>query len=446
MTGAGHYRFHYSATPVGAVAPGGRIPISRANLHARNWRLRTLTTPAPPPELWAQDLWDAVLGAHIADRVAPRNRAEDRWTRAIDLDLPVSEPDRWTPRARETLTNLLEISTGDRWTLSFRRSRSSEPFANPRFDEEAATTVTEVALFSGGLDSTAYAADLARRGADALLVTFTRPRLSPIQDHVLAAVAQLTTGRGIRRIDPIPMDPRPHPHAKAMAEERRLERSSRSRGLLFTTTAVYIAAAYHADRVAVPENGQLAINPPLSPSRWSSCSTRSVHPWILHQLNSLIAELGGRVEVVNPLLGMTKGEVCFMASATGLSDQVLFSTISCGKPPFFRDTRHAQHCGLCVACLMRRSGLLAARGYDATDYQEPIPAAASKIRSVDIAALARWVAVGFRLSDLIADLPLPADADVRAMADTLVRGRAELVRLLSSFAADPPEALVSLAA
>lgn len=438
MTGAGHYRFHYAAAPGGAVAQSGRVPISRANLHASTWRLRTLTTPAPPPELWAQDLWDAVLGAHIADRLAPRDRAEDLWTRLIDLDLPVSDPDRWTPAARETLTNLLEISTGDRWTLNFRRSRPSEPFANPRLDEgETATAATEVALFSGGLDSMAYAAELARRGVDALLVTFTRPKLSPIQDDVYAAVTQLASHARIRRIDPIPMDPRPYPQGKAEARGRTLERSSRSRGLLFTTTAVYIAAAYHAGRVAVPENGQLAINPPLSPSRWSSCSTRSVHPWVLHQLNTLITELGGAVEVANPLLEKTKGDVCRMASAAGLSDQVLFSTISCGKPPFFHDARHAQHCGLCVACLMRRSGLLAALGHDATEYQEPAPSAASKTRAADVAALARWADNDFGQMDLVADLPLPSGADIDLMTDTLMRGRKELDGLLRSFAGEP---------
>lgn len=446
MTGPAHqYRFHYAATLEGITDARGRMPISRANLHARNWRLRTLTSPAAPPGPWAQDLWDVVVAAHIADRLAPRDQAEDRWTRLIDIDLPVSDPDRWTDQAREILTNLLEVSTGDRWTLNFRRYRHVEPFANPRLDENDETaTAAEIALFSGGLDSTAYAAELARAGTDALLVTFTRPRLRPIQDAVLTAVAQLADTGRMRQIEPIPMDPRTRRNAGV--GEQRLEPSSRSRGLLFATTAVYIAAAYHAETVAVPENGQLAVNPPLSPARWSSCSTRSAHPWVLHQLNALVAELGGAVKVVNPLLTQTKGDVCRRAAAAGLSTQVLFSTISCGKPPFFRDAANAEHCGLCVACLMRRSGLLQALGHDDTAYQEPIPAAASEIRAADIAALARWSRSPFGLLDLLADLPLPSACDVAVLTDTLTRGRDEINHLLCSFAGDLAEAAVSLAA
>ena len=179
MTGPAHrYRFHYAATPVGITDACGRTPISRANLHAKNWRLRTLTTPAAPPGPWAQDLWDVAVGAHIADRLAPRSPADDGWTRLIDIDLPVSDPDRWTQKAREILTNLLEVSTGDRWTLNFRQYRHAEPFANPRIDDGDETPAADAghppAPGHGGAQA-ANAPCAGHSGPGSAFVTITTP-------------------------------------------------------------------------------------------------------------------------------------------------------------------------------------------------------------------------------------------------------------------------------
>lgn len=434
MTGSGRYRFYYATSENDLARAGTRTPISRKNLLAAEWRLRTLTTPATPPDPWAQDLWDIVIGIHIADRLASRDEADDRWTRWIDIDLPVSDPAPWTPAARELLTNLLEVSTGDNWTISLRPQKRSSPIANPEIGQDGAETRADhVALFSGGLDSTVYAAHMARTGSDTLFVTFTRPRLRPVQDVVFKAIQDLASTGPLRRVAAIPMDPCTRRPSSGLSVGSVLERSSRSRGLLYATTAVYIGAAFHAATVAIPENGQLAINPPLSPARSSTCSTRSAHPWVLHQINALIAELGGDLEVINPLLNLTKGEVCDMAWKEGLGADTLFSTISCGKPPFFRSPDKPEHCGLCVACLMRRSGLLNALGYDNTKYLCAVPEKASSERAADIAALARWLDEPFGLSDLLADSPLPRENEPHKLMQVLTRGRTELSNLLQSF-------------
>jgi 7-cyano-7-deazaguanine synthase in queuosine biosynthesis len=387
-----------------------------------------LTSPATPNDEWAHDLWDIVVGVHLADRFARRHPADDHWTRHIDIVLPVSDPDRWTGTAQAILANLLEVSTGDQWTLHLRQRRRERPFAEVELGAtDAAACADHVALYSGGLDSTAYAALMAQSGTDTVFVTYTRARLRPIQDTVFAAIRALGDSARLRRIRSIPMQP-------VGTQESELESTSRSRGLLYTTTALYVAAAYGARTVAIPENGQLAINPPLSPARASSCSTRSVHPWVVYQLNTLINELGGQIEVVNPLLRMTKGDVCNLALEAGLTANGLFSTLSCGKPPFFHDPARAQQCGLCVACLLRRSGLNSALGYDRTVYEEPVPAVSRETLTGDIAALARWAGGAFGPMDLLADLPLPPGADIDDLTAVLDRGRAEISDLLRSFA------------
>jgi 7-cyano-7-deazaguanine synthase in queuosine biosynthesis len=421
MTAAGHYRFLY-ATDRSDIPPkaDGRTILSRSDLHASDLRLRKITSPASPNDQWAHDLWDVVIGCHLADRVARRDPADDHWTRHIDIVLPVGDLDRWTESVVDTLANVLEVSTGDRWTLHLRQRRRSTPYAEPELGEIVeAPHAEQVALYSGGLDSTAYAAQVARSRTDTVFVTYTRARLRPIQDAVFAAVEALGDPKRLRRVDPISMQPRRTP--RTAFPPSKLDMTSRSRGLLFTTTAVYVAAAYDTTTVVVPENGQLAINPPLSKSRMSSCSTRSAHPWVVHQLNGLIKELGGHVKVINPLLQQTKGDVCRAALKAGLTEETLFATISCGKPPFFRNTTRAEHCGLCVACLLRRSGLHSAIGYDDTEYEEPVPTLAPASLVADIAALARWSAEPFTPLDLLADLPIPPDAGLRPLMTVLGR-------------------------
>ena len=173
------------------------------------------------------------------------------------------------------LADLLQTATGDHWNLEFRQWRRNTPFADVTIDEaESTTRADQVALFSGGLDSTAYAAIAARDAIDAILVTFSVQKLAAIQNAVYSDIARLRIGPTLRRVDRLPMDVRPLDGRN----RRSLDPSSRSRGLLFTATAIYLAAAYRASEVVVPENGQLAINPPLSPARMASCSTRSAHP------------------------------------------------------------------------------------------------------------------------------------------------------------------------
>ena len=66
-----------------------------------------------------------------------------------------------------------------------------------------------------------------------------------------------------------------------------------------------MGSPHGAPSVLLPENGQLAVNLPLTPSRPAACSTRSAHPRTLNLLNQLITALGGGVTVMNPLSAAT---------------------------------------------------------------------------------------------------------------------------------------------
>ena len=47
-------------------------------------------------------------------RISRTTEAQDRWTREIDLHLPVAEPDIWASLA-PLLVQMLDFLTGDRW-------------------------------------------------------------------------------------------------------------------------------------------------------------------------------------------------------------------------------------------------------------------------------------------------------------------------------------------
>ena len=64
--------------------------------------------------------------------------------------------------------------------------------------------------------------------------------------------------------------------------EYQKETTLRSRSFLFISMAVLVADSISQEMpVFIPENGTISLNFPLTPSRRSSCSTRTTHPHFL---------------------------------------------------------------------------------------------------------------------------------------------------------------------
>ncbi|MFF2374535.1 hypothetical protein ACFVUW_09145 [Streptomyces xiamenensis] len=384
--------------------------------------------PGPVPD-WAEDLFRVARAAFLADKYVRRPDVPDRWTRHIRLSVPVVEHERWRSTVvHDGLTALLQTLTGDHWAVDFR------PLAGPRAEEALVfpddARASEVALFSGGLDSLSWAAT--RSGADdprpLLLVMFREIGLLRLQRRVYAAVERLAKERPVMLLA---MSQTP----KGDGTRRRLETSSRTRGLLYAAGAIRAAGAHGVATVHLPENGQLALNPPLTAARSAACSTRSVHPRTLRGLNGLVAAVAdsaSTVTVVNPWGALTKGEVCRAGLAAGLAPSELEATLSCGKPPTRRNGGPPlANCGVCFPCLVRRSGLLRANGTDGTPYEtSPWADTLPRERGTDWRALEQWLLNPYTFTDLLTDTPLPPDTDPAAAFDLIGRGREELARLL----------------
>ncbi|WP_406505473.1 7-cyano-7-deazaguanine synthase [Streptomyces sp. NBC_00212] len=391
--------------------------------------------PGQVPD-WAEDLFRVARAAFIADKYTRREGARDRWTRSIRLCVPVTAYERWQSTDGE-LAALLQILTADLWDIEFRPLAAHHvQEAIPHFGAERAG---EVAVFSGGLDSLSWAAVRACDEASQpmLLVMFGEGgSLLSLQQRVYESVERLC---GARRLMLLQMSQTAHGDGSG----RRLERSSRTRGLLYAAGAIRAATAHGVDTVHVPENGQLALNPPLTPARSAALSTRSVHPWTLARLNSLIGTVAGdqgAVRVVNPWAWMTKGEVCKAGSDAGLARADLEATLSCGKSPT-KWCGGPPNCGICFPCLVRRSGLLTAYGTDSTVYQgKPWSTSISEARGENWRALQRWLLSPYSLTDVLTDVPLPQGTDPGAAFELIRRGRGELARLMDIADGDVAEA------
>ncbi|MBP3076810.1 7-cyano-7-deazaguanine synthase [Streptomyces sp. ZG43] len=407
--------------------PAGWRPVSAAGFQETEGRItghHSLHGPAPA---WADDLLRVARAVFLADRLVCREKMEDRWSRRFRLSVPVSDPDRWTVAAAGPLPSLLRTLTGDRWELSLRPSREA-----PRQDPLPAGEewrAREVALFSGGLDSLSWAA---RRAAESgagdgvlLLVSFSEKKVEHVLGNVYAGVKDLArrSGRELRRLTLAQTGSGAHGYVE--------EHSSRPRGLLYAATAVRAAAADAVATVHVPENGQLALNPPLSAARSAALSTRSVHPRTLHLLNTVIRAVEGSVTVENPLARLTKGEVCRAATRAGLPLTVLEQSMSCGAPPRRRRGLPYDNCGVCFPCLIRRSGLLAGCGTDNTPYETaPWLPSLSPQRAEHWRALRSWLSRDYTASDLIGDVPLPPGTRPGDWLQVVENGRHELRALV----------------
>ena len=97
---------------------------------------------------------------------------------------------------------------------------------------------------------------------------------------------------------------------------KNVEPSLRSRSIVFIGLGIYAASEVGAEiPLLAPENGTIALNLPLTPSRSGSCSTRTMHPFYLDTLRSVLNDLGLKNSLTNPLgLKTGKGECVTMLS------------------------------------------------------------------------------------------------------------------------------------
>mgnify|MGYP003642410338 CR=1 FL=1 len=317
------------------------------------------------PSETAIDLLVVATSVYAADTGISRQRyADDKWTRMIELSIPVSEPDLWDSIALD-LSSMLRFLTGDHWTFTF-RPRPDEHREIAKLPEKLdLADFTHVSLFSGGLDSLIGTIDLLSGGARPLLVShYWDGEASSAQKRLLekltaengSAFKSIRAYIGFRKTDYV---------------EAGSDNNQRARSFLFYTLAIIAADALGStNKVLIPENGLIALNVPMEALRLGSLSTRTAHPHFIRSMSDFIRALGIDATLENPYQFKTKGEMVSECLNQPLLAELAPQSMSCSAPAQVRfEGARPQHCGRCVPCLIRRASLKTGMaGPDTTEY------------------------------------------------------------------------------
>jgi len=371
------------------------------------------------PSAAAVDLVSIALAVTAADTFVPRRKADNGWSRRLDVELPLCAPEPWE-EGRADLERLLSFLSGDSWSFGFRPGGEAPPPMEAVRRHERTVNLSggdPVSLFSGGLDSTVSALALLDEGRRPILVSHAYPGDAGIQKSVAAALP--------KRLEHVSVNARP---TSALGTDITM----RTRSFLFIAIAALVCDAWsarHGGRPAglcVPENGFMSINAPLTPRRIGSLSTRTTHPYYLGLLQDVLATVGLPARICNPWRFRTKGEmVASIGDYPGLAE-LAGRTVSCA-----RWKRFGVQCGHCVPCLIRRAALYAANVDDLADYRledldrvmadanrrDDLMAVARAVKRLDTEHAEKWVARSG---------PLPAEGtERRDTVEVFARGLQE---------------------
>lgn len=317
---------------------------------------RSLGSPHPI----ALDFLVIAGACYVIDKAVSRKDTPDAWTRSLGVSFAVSDQKRWK-KVADRLDAALTFLTGDVWNTSFRTS-SCEPFVAPERSRQKTRIPEEpdsfeaVSLFSGGLDSLIGAIDflVANPKKHVLLVGhYDAPGPKSQQKDVYAQLSARFPGR--TKLVQVRVAQKPPKNA---------EPSLRSRSIVFLSLGIYAASEIGQEiPLLAPENGPISLNLPLTPSRGGACSTRTMHPFYLDALRSVLDDLGIKNALTNPLGLKTKGECVAGCLDPALLRSLFPRTVSCSHGTRRQDWKRksATNCGYCIPCLFRRASLHAAK-------------------------------------------------------------------------------------
>jgi hypothetical protein len=397
----------------------------------------SLLRAVPQPSEAALDFLLVAATVYTLDKLVSRSDSKDGWQRSFEVEIPVRNAKRWTANS-ETANQCLSFLSGDSWKLSF--GERSHPIVRRKQRKRRSRTLvrpargSQACLFSGGLDSLIGAIDCleATDGEPLCLVGHHDPNIGGVQkdqEQILEVLRTLYPNR----CRPILVGVG---HSGKSAEI-----TMRSRSVLFVALGI-VVAAHLGDRtpLLIPENGTIALNVPLTPSRRGSCSTRTAHPHYLSLLQDWLDGVGLAHPLLNPLLDKTKGEAGSQCLNQAALKKTALLSCSCAKRGHTSSwvRRTAGSCGRCMPCIYRRAALHLV-GMDSEVYGNDICAgevdvcdpdsdAADDLRAC-VSFLRRNHSVEAIAKMLLASGPLPP-TEAMQHASTVARAMDEIRQLL----------------
>lgn len=308
------------------------------------------------------DLIDIAVAIHATDRLT--EQPLDKNQTCIRVVLPVRNPDVLSSSdIVENISRLLYWTTGSRWAFEFQgRVEVGRAVERQPLLLSTEHDVSEVALWSGGLDALAGAYNRLQQHDSRRFMLFG----TGSSDNVYAR--QRAVFKRIQTVFPNRVSLCQAPLRFSSSEKHRKNKFSRARGVVFTLLGSAYAYLMGRNTLHLYENGIGAINLPYRKSSVGLDHSRSVHPLTLLQVGTTVSSiLKESFEVRNPFLFWTKGEMC-QALDHAVGKSLILSTTSCDSP---HRKKSIQCCGYCSSCLLRKQSIAASKIEDPSRYIVP---------------------------------------------------------------------------
>ncbi|WP_303919402.1 Qat anti-phage system QueC-like protein QatC [Draconibacterium sediminis] len=313
------------------------------------------------------------------DKLIPRKKMSlDGWTREIKFEFPVNKLSIWN-HSKQRINKMLSFLTGDVWNVSFTQGNLNGIYVPSEEEDDNDFAPDKICLFSGGLDSLVGSYELLCTKKKTLLVSHYDVAMSSPSSDQHKIITQLETKFNIKS----DFDWIDNRVGAKRGSSKKLETTFRSRSILFIGMASYLAHNLTPNKsFHIPENGTISLNIPLSPSRRSSCSTKTTHPHFLSSVNEIFSNLNILTKVENPHDLDTKGEMLVPFASDNFFKGLVELSNSCGKGGhtvwWFKiyhnnhfsaniDTSESHHCGKCMPCIYRRAAMHKV-GWDSEKY------------------------------------------------------------------------------
>jgi len=289
----------------------------------------------------AADLVDLAAAVYQIDRHITSWRGTNPPTR-IQLRMKLRHPNAWSDSAIQALQAALHLLGNAVWEVEFEPGLKARI---PEHQKEEARPIDQVALFSGGVDSTCGAITLSTAIANTRLVSFYRGQKT-LQRSLASELGFATPIQWC--IDWKQKPGRGH--------------FFYFRSFLFLALAGAVAESWNARTIYQFENGILATAIPPA-SSWMM--TKHAHPFLHKSMIELFADLfGGRWKIINPFLTLTKQE-CVKQAVSAMEEgrvmRLLAQTETCwylrSNNVYGGVKKPGTPCGICVPCVLRRTAI-----------------------------------------------------------------------------------------
>lgn len=366
----------------------------------------------------------------------------DRWAREIEVCFPVHSNNlsAWN-NTGSLLEEALSFLTGDYWSVSFCSRNVTNIYKEktrrwarhiPSYNK---SQIQFISLFSGGLDSLIGIIDKLEELNDnskiLLASHFDPSSVGPNSDQT--KLVEYLCRNYPNRIDWVQSRvslSNYDTNGNAIIKET----SYRSRSILFGGIGNYLLSTLPAtNKLLIPENGTISLNYPLTPSRVSSLSTRTTHPYFLSKLQSLFNSIGMNSQLFNPYSNKTKGQMVSECGNRRVLQGIYEQSVSCGKrgrKTHWEVTSGTHHCGICMPCIYRRAALHKL-GWDNQLYGNDLLNSINPEDYVDMPALFDYLKTSLQKEKIARNLivtgSLPID-QANEYADVVVNSRIEIIK------------------